>query len=104
MATTSHAELVETGHSHALSVPRLLVTGGVTAAVVFVLCWVGTFIPFSSPTHAYIALFTNADISSGQALAEGTIWSLLFGALVGGLFALIYNATASLGGRQGIRP
>jgi hypothetical protein len=75
---------------------RLLFAGGVTAGVVFVLCWIGTFIPFSSPTHAYIGLFTNADTNSGQALAEGTLWSLLFGVLVGAAFALIYNATAAL--------
>jgi hypothetical protein len=74
---------------------RLIIAGGVTAAAVFILCWVGTFIPFSSPKHAYISLFTNADISSGRALAEGTYWSLLFGTLVGAIFAFIYNATAA---------
>lgn len=98
MATASSRALVE-GHSHALSVPRLATAGGITAAVVFVLCWLGTFVPFSSPTHAYISLFTTADIRSGQALAEGGLWSLLFGALVGAIFALIYNATATLGRR-----
>lgn len=104
MATVSPMGLRDTEHSSALSVPRLLVTGGVTAAIVFILCWVGTFIPFSSPTHAYIALFTNAEMSSVQALVEGAVWSLLFGALVGALFALIYNATGSLGRRPGTRP
>lgn len=99
MATTSHTTLAETDRSHMLSVTRLLVAGGVTAAAVFILCWVGIFVPFSSPTHAYISLFTNADMSSGRALAEGTLWSLLFGALVGALFALVYNATAPLGRR-----
>jgi hypothetical protein len=82
-----------------VSVSRLLVAGGVTAAAVFILCWLGTFVPFSSPTHAYIGLFANADVSSVQALGEGAIWSLLFGALVGGLFGLIYNAAAPLGRR-----
>jgi hypothetical protein len=82
-----------------LNVPRLLITGGVTAAVVFVLCWLATFLPDSSPTHAYISLFTNADVSSGRALAEGSLWSLLFGALTTGLFGLIYNATAALSRR-----
>lgn len=96
MATASTASISGTGRSHILSVIRLLVAGGVTAAVVFVLCWVGTFTPFSSPTHAYIGLFTNADLSSGQAFAEGTCWSLVFGALVGVVFGLIYNATAAL--------
>ena len=96
MATTPATALREVERGHKLSVMRLLIAGGVTAAVVFVLCWVGTFIPFSSPTHAYIGLFTNAGSSSGLALAEGTCWSLLFGALVGAAFALIYNATAAL--------
>jgi hypothetical protein len=74
-------------------------TGAVTAAAVFVLCWLGTLIPWSSPTHAYIGLFTTAEIGSGRALAEGSAWSLLFGGLVGGLFALIYNAAGAFGRR-----
>lgn len=82
-----------------IGVRRTIVAGGATAAAVFVLCWLGTFIPFSSPTHAYIGLFTLADASSIQALVEGTVWSLLFGALVGAVFALSYNAAAPLGRR-----
>lgn len=84
-------------HRHALSVSRLLVAGGVSAAAIFLLCWVGTFIPFSSPTHAYISLFTQADIGSVRALVEGGLWSLLFGAIVGSVFASVYNATSRLG-------
>ena len=96
MATAPTAPLREAGRGHALGVTRLLIAGSATAAVVFVFGWVGTFITISSPTHAYIGLFTNADTSSGQALAEGTLWSLLFGALVGAVFGLIYNATGAL--------
>jgi hypothetical protein len=80
-----------------INVIRLIVASAATAGIVFVLCWLGTFVPFSSPTHAYIGLFTNADVNSGVALAEGTCWSLLFGALVGAVFALTYNATAAFG-------
>jgi hypothetical protein len=96
MATASTASFEDSERRHTLSVVRLIVAGGVTATAIFVLCWFGTLVPFSSPTHAYIRLFTNADISSGLALVEGTCWSLLFGALVGGAFALIYNTTAPL--------
>lgn len=99
MATASTSALHEGDRAHSLSMVRLFLAGGVTAGAVFVLCWLGTFVPLSSPTHAYISLFTNADVSSILALAEGTCWSLLFGALVGGCFALIYNATAALEGR-----
>lgn len=94
MATFAAQE--PTGAARTLGVTRLLVTGAATAAVVFVVCWLGTFVPFGSPTHAYIGLFTNADMSSGRALAEGTAWSLLFGGLVAGLFALIYNRAGAL--------
>jgi hypothetical protein len=96
MATASTVASPEANVAHMLSVPRLLVAGGVTASLIFVLCWLGTFIPFSSPTHAYISLFTPAEINSVAALLEGAVWSLLFGALSGGLFALIYNAAAPL--------
>lgn len=99
MATAHSRPLNEVREIHTLGAIRLAIASGVTAAVVFVLCWLGTFVPFSSPTHAYITLFTSADISSGRALAEGFCWSLLFGALVGAAFALIYNATASFGRR-----
>jgi hypothetical protein len=82
-------------NAHVVNVTRLAIAGGVSAAAVFVLCWLGTLIPSSSPTHAYITLFTNADLRSGAALLEGACWSLLFGALVGAVFALVYNATAA---------
>ena len=93
MATASIHSGREDARRHRVGVRRLVVAAGLTAAAVFVLCWVGLFVPFSSPTHAYVGLFTDADPKSAMALAEGALWSLLFGALVGGLFALIYNAT-----------
>jgi len=79
-----------------IGVLRLALTGAITAAIVFVLCWLGTFIPFSSPTHAYLGLFTPAEMSSVVALAQGICWSFLFGALSGGILAAVYNALAPL--------
>ena len=81
---------------HKMSVPRLAAAGAVTAAIVFILCWFGTFIAFASPTHAYIALFTRAEANSTAALIEGSLWSLLFGVLTGALFAAVYNLFAGL--------
>jgi hypothetical protein len=97
--TISATEMVGIGERHTVSVTRLLVTGAVTAAAIFVLCWIGTLIPYSSPTHAYIGLFTNADVSSGRALVEGAVWSLLFGGLSAALFAVTYNAAARVARR-----
>ena len=81
---------------HTLNVVQLLVTGGLTAAIVFLLCWLGAFLPFSSPTHAYIGLFTTAPVDSLEALFTGLCWSLLFGGLVGAVFAILYNLTSAL--------
>ena len=94
MATSPAAD-----RAQLVSVKRLIIAGGATAAVAFILCWIGTFIPFASLTPAYIGLFTLAEPRSFAALSEGALWSLLFGALVGGLFGLIYNAAAPLGRR-----
>jgi hypothetical protein len=99
VATAHPGSLIEAKESHSLSIARLAVTTGITAAVIFVLCWLGTFVAFSSPTHAYITLFTTADISSALALVGGTCWSLLFGLIVGAVFAFIYNASAPLARR-----
>ena len=82
-----------------LDVVRCALTGALVAALLFVLCWIGTFIPFASPTHAYIGLFTPAPMSSVQALLEGSCWSLAFGALIGVLVALVYNGLGRLFGR-----
>ena len=94
MATASPNSF--SGAAHGVSVIRVAVATGIALAVIFILCWIGTLVPFGSPTHAYISLFTNADISSGRALFEGICWSALFGLLSGAVFALIYNATAAL--------
>ena len=82
--------------THRIGVLRLALTGAITAASVFVLCWLGAFIPFSSPTHAYIGLFTPAEMSSVSALAQGISWSFLFGGLSGAVLAAVYNALGRL--------
>ena len=81
---------------HRLGVLRFALTGPITAAVVFGLCWLGTFVPFSSPTHAYIGLFTPFPMNSFAAQCQGIGWSFLFGGLSGALFAWVYNMLESL--------
>lgn len=90
---------VATAKGRRISVTRLALTGSVTAALVFVVCWLGTFIPFFSPTHAYISLFTAAETSTPEALIEGSLWSLLFGGFSAALFAIVYNLFGGLESR-----
>ena len=63
------------------------------------------------PTHAYIQLFTTAQASSVDALLEGSLWSLLFGALAGTVFGTVYSflagprrSLARLGRRKRMHP
>lgn len=78
------------------TVVRLSVTGGITSLSVFVACWLGAQMPALNPTHAYISLFTTAEVSSVAALLAGGLWSLVFGAFAVGLFGLVYNLAAPL--------
>lgn len=93
---TSPIDLRTTPRDSRIGVTRIIVSGALTGGIAFVLCWLSTFLPFGSPTHAYIPLFTNAPLTSVAALVEGGFWSALFGALLSGLFALIYNAASVL--------
>ena len=96
MATQASSYSEISGSGRRLGVIRVGVAAGVSAALVFVLCWLGTFVPFGSPTHAYVSLFTPAQMQSIQALGEGTLWSLLFVAFVGAVFAVVYNLFGGL--------
>jgi hypothetical protein len=85
------------GHTgRKIGVLRLALTGAMTAGIFFALCWVGTFIPFGPATHAYLGLFTNAEFTSAAALVQGLCWSVVFGAVVGGLTAFVYNALSAV--------
>ena len=87
---------VEQRSTSQIGILRLAATAGGAAGVIFVLCWIGTFISFANPTHAYIGLFTDAETQSVQALVEGGLWSLLFGVLSGALIAALYNLFGGL--------
>jgi hypothetical protein len=73
---------------------HLLATGGVTAVVAFVLCWLGSFLPSPAQRTPISPPVNTAPVNSLAALAESGLWSLLFGGLVGAAYAFFYNATA----------
>ena len=86
MATTSETKA---------SVLRFALTGALAAAIFYVICWLGAFLPLGPATHMYLALFTNAEINSSLALVQGLCWSLAFGLIAGTLIAFFYNLLAS---------
>lgn len=95
MATTDKATTTVGGRK--LELVRVALTGALASAIFYALCWVGALIPnLGSATHRYLQLFTNAELSSGTALVQGALWSLIFGFIAGALIAVIYNALAFL--------
>lgn len=83
-----------------VGVLRFSITGALSAAVFFILCWLAALLPIGPATHMFIRLFTDAEITSTMALFLGTCWSFLFGLVAGGLVAIFYNLLASLDGQE----
>lgn len=83
-------------HAHALSLSRCAVTGGLTVASVFALCWAAAAGGFLPGAHVFISLFTAQPAESNAALGVGLASSLGSGLVVGAIWALIYNAFAFL--------
>ena len=83
-------------HAHALSLSRCAVTGGLTLALVFALCWVAAAAGYLPGAHMFVSLFTAQPVASTAALGLGLLSSLGSGLVVGAIWALIYNAFAFL--------
>ena len=94
MATT--AQQIDRTSYRRLNALRVTVATSLAAVVFLVLCWIGARIGFGPGTHAYISLFSNADVTSVTALLLGICWSFFGGAVIGVIYALIYNALAPL--------
>jgi hypothetical protein len=83
------------------SVIRFAVTGAMTLIILFVLCWLGAAIWPAAFTHAYIALFTSAPMTSWLALGQGVCSALLFGFFAGAVLAWSYNSSSRFGRTSG---
>ena len=94
MATA--AQQIERTSCPRLNALRVTVTTSLVAVVFLILCWIGARIGFGPGTHGYISLFSDADVTSATALFLGICWSFFGGAVVGAIYALIYNALAPL--------
>ena len=79
-----------------IGVARVAVAGAISATAFFILCWVGALLPIGPASHMYLSLFTTGQTSSLVGLFQGICWSLAFGLIAGGLFALSYNALSGL--------
>ncbi len=90
--------MTDIANRRTLSPLGLAVAAGVALIVLFVLCaLVGLLFPGLQATHAWVALFTLAAVTSPQAWLEGIFFSLAFGILTGTIVAAVHNAVAARG-------
>ena len=94
MATT--AQPIARSPARPLNVFRVTAATSIAALMFLVLCWIGARIGIGPGTHMYVNMFSDAGTTSAAALFAGVCWSFLGGALIGAIFALIYNALAPL--------
>ena len=78
---------------HRQSVLRLALCGSVTAALFYLICWIGSLVP-GTPGHMYLELFTTSGASTATALVQGIVTSIIGGFLIGGLIGTVYNSLA----------
>lgn len=87
---------MDDNQSRKIGVTRVAVAGAISATAFFILCWVGALLPIGPASHMYLSLFTSEQTPSIVSLFQGICWSLAFGLIAGGLFALSYNALSGL--------
>lgn len=74
------------------------IAAGLALVVLFLLCaLVALAAPGIQATHAWVSLFTLAPVTSPQAWLEGSFFSLVFGGIVGTVFATVHNAISARG-------
>lgn len=69
------------------------VIGAIVCVILFMGCWLLALTPLNA-THSLIRLFTAAEITSSTALVQGVCWSLIFGAWIGFLIAIVSRFVA----------
>lgn len=81
-----------------LSLIGSAIAAGLTLVVLFLLCALAALVvPGLQATHAWVGLFTLAPVTSPQAWLEGVLFSLVFGGIVGSVFAAVHNAISARG-------
>ena len=75
-----------------LGVFRCTLTGALVLGLVFLLCWFGVAVADIPAPRRLLGFFTGPGVESPGSMAEGLGWAILFGAVLGGLIAICFNA------------
>jgi len=87
MTTANTSQPVEP----ALNPVRCAATGAVLLGLIFVVCWILAISGMSGASHMYLSLFTVMPMNTASGLVVGGLCALASGAVLGALFAVIYN-------------
>lgn len=87
-----------------LGVFHCTLTGAVVLGLLFLLCWFGVAIADIPASRRMVGFFTSQALESPGALGLGLASAIAFGALVGGLIALSFNALGMMLGASRRRP
>lgn len=75
-------------------------TGAAVLGILFLLCWATEAVADIQASRAFLGLFTQTVLNAPpQALAEGLVWAVVAGGLIGGLLAACFNLFAQVGRR-----
>jgi len=90
--------MIDIAKNRTLSLLGSAMALSVALVVLFVACAiVGLVAPDLRFAHAWIGLFTTAQMNSPQAWLEGLFFSLVLGIVAGSIFAAVHNAVAARG-------
>jgi hypothetical protein len=90
------AQQTEGSLARRLSVSRVAIATSLSALAFVVLCWLGAIIGFGPANHMFISLFSGAETNSFPALLIAVCWAFFGGAIIGAVYATIYNVLAPL--------
>lgn len=83
----------------ALNLTRCAATGATFFGLVYVTCWLLAVSGFSGASHMYLLLFGPMPIGTTSGPIAGGLCAVAAGALLGALFAILYNAFGFLARR-----
>jgi len=75
-----------------LGIFHCTLTGAVVLGLLFLLCWFGVAVADIPASRRMLGFFTSQALESPRAIGLGLASAIVFGALVGGLVAVSFNA------------
>ncbi|TAJ69838.1 MAG: hypothetical protein EPO51_20120 [Phenylobacterium sp.] len=87
-----------------LGVFHCTLTGAVALGLLFLLCWFGVAVADIPASRRMLGFFTSQALEAPGAIGLGLVSAVVFGAVIGGLIAISFNALGMMLGATRKRP